>query len=219
MDSANRMEVFVTVHKGLRRGLLGLSLRLSRLDWLNEREVKAAGDEFENLLRFLRLHAHDEDRVQFPLLATKDPESILKSQEDHRRLEHELNLLELYWKEVVARPEKNLGNEFYRTFNRYLSDYLHHMDREEGEVTDALRRHYTDPELDAEFSKMVAEISPKDMGMILGYILPSMNPWERQDFLSKVKKNGSPQIFEQVKEIAQKILPENEWEALINRAG
>jgi hypothetical protein len=213
------MEVFVTVHKGLRRGLLEHSLRLSGLDWSNEREVKAAGEDFTNLLRFLRLHGNDEDRVQFPLAATKDPESVLKSQEDHRRLEHELNLLEIYWEEVSAHPEKNLGNDFYRTYNRYLSDYLHHMDREEGEVTDSLHRHYTDTELDAEFSRMVEGISSKDMGMMLGYILPSMNPKERRDFLSKLKRNGPPPVFEQVKELAQRILPQNEWENLAGMAG
>ncbi len=70
----------------------------------------------------------------------------------------------------------NRGNDFYRTYNRYLSDYLHHMDREEGEVTESPRRHYSDSELDAEFSKMVESISPMDMGMTMGYFLPSMNP-------------------------------------------
>ncbi len=219
MNSTNRMEVFVTVHKGLRRGLLEHSLRLSRLDWSNELEVKAAGDEFTNLLRFLRVHGNDEDRVQFPLVASKDPASILQSQEDHRRLDNELTLLEIYWKEVAAHPEKNLGNDFYRTYNRYLSDYLRHMDREEGEVTESLHRHYTDSELDSEFSKMVEGISPKDMGMMLGYILPSMNPKERREFISKIKKNSPPPVFEKVKELAKRILPQNEWENLLNPAG
>jgi hypothetical protein len=188
------------------------------LDWSNEQDVKSAGEDFANLLRFLRLHGNDEDRVQFPLVASKDPESILKSQEDHRRLDNELTLLEIYWKEVEAHPEKNLGNDFYRTYNRYLSDYLRHMDQEEGAVTDSLHRHYSDSELDAEFSKMVEAISPKDMGMMLGYILPSMNPKERRDFLSKLKRNGPPPVFEHVKQIAQRILPQKEWENLLEMA-
>ncbi len=220
MESDQRMEIFISVHKAIRKGLMDLSIHLSRLDWTDESDVQSANLEFTQIVRFMREHADNEDLIQFPMLKDMEPQAVQKSVEDHHRLDFELDILEKQWLEVTASPNMtNAGYEFYRAYNRYLSDYLHHMDREEGEVTQAIYRHFTDAKIDAEFTNMINRIAPQDLGMMLSYMLPSLSNLERLEFLKKLKKNAPPETFEEVKALAKKILSLKDFEKLTSLLG
>jgi hypothetical protein len=97
MDLKQRTEIFINVHKGLRRGLSGLALKIGELDWDDGEEVKSAGSEFENMLRFLREHAANETDIQFPFLEERVPGATQQEREEHRDLELRLDLLEKHW--------------------------------------------------------------------------------------------------------------------------
>jgi hypothetical protein len=219
-EAVKRMDVFINVHKGLRGGLLGFSARVGRLDWADGEEVKATGTELAGLIHFLREHAANEDEVQFPMLEKREPAAVVKAQEEHHHLEKVVDELEAKWAEVTQSPDPSgIGYLFYRAFNRFLSQYLSHMDREEGEVTEAIYRHFTDPEIAEEFKKIIARTSPQDMGMMLGYMFPGMNGPERFLFLSAMKKSAPPEVFGKVKGLAQRVLPPKDWEKLAAQLG
>jgi hemerythrin-like domain-containing protein len=220
MDSKQRVDVFVNVHKGLRRGLLGLSLRIGNLDWSDAEEVKAAGAEFATLLHFLREHAENEDQVQVPFLEQKAPGTTRKMRDDHERIEKELDRLERDWENISKNEDPaEAGYRFYLAYNRFLSEYLAHMDLEEREITEAVYRHFTDEEIGLEFKKIIARTSPQDMGMMLGYMIPGMNHSERSVFLSNLKMAAPPEVFGKVKGLAQKVLAPKDWEKLSVRLG
>ena len=217
---SQRVDVFINVHKGLRRGLLSLSGRIGNLDWTEPEEFKAAGVEFAQLLHFLREHAENEDKVQVPFLEQKAPGATRKMTEDHQRMEKELDQLEKDWDQISgsANPAQ-AGYGFYLAFNRFLSGYLAHMDLEEREITEAIYRHFTDQEISGEFKKIIARTSPQDMGMMLGYMIPGMNGAERLVFLSNLKAAAPQPVFEGVKGLAQRVLAPKDWEKLSTRLG
>ena len=220
MGSKQRVDVFINVHKGLRRVLLGLSLKLGSLDWSDPEEVKTVGSEFANLVHFLREHAQNEDQVQVPFLETRSPGATRKMTEDHRRLEKQVDQLEQDWNKVSSSPDPSeRGYPFYLDFNRFLSAYLAHMELEEREVTEAVYRHFTDEEILQEFRKIIARTSPQDMGMMLGYMIPGMNGTERLVFLSNLRAAAPPDVFGKVKGLAQKVLAPKDWEKLSARLG
>jgi hypothetical protein len=220
MASQQRADVFVNVHKGLRRGLLGLSLKIGQVDWADEAEMKSLGAEFATLLHFLREHAANEDDIQFPLLEERVPGSTGREREDHRKLEKELDQLEKDLAQTLQGPDRSApGYRFYMGFNRFLSGYLAHMDREENEITGAFYRHFTDAEIEAGFKKIIARTPPGDVAMMLGYIIPAMNGEERFTFLSKLGKTAAPEVFGKVKGLAQKVLETKDWEKLSSRLG
>jgi hypothetical protein len=220
MDEGKRAEIFINVHKGLRRGLWGLALKIGGLDWNDEAEVQDAGRELENMLLFLREHAANEDQIQFSFLEQRAPGATRKEQEEHRELEYRLDLLEKHWYALLREKQRDQpGYEFYLEYNQFLSSYLDHMDSEERELTEAFYRHCSDPELDDAFRKIVERTAPQDMAVMLEYMIPAMNPSERTEFLSKTKAAASPEVFDKVKDLAQKMLEPGSWRKLSDRLG
>jgi hypothetical protein len=220
MDFGRRAEIFVNVHKGLRRGLWGLALKIGELDWDDEAEVESAGHEFENMLLFLREHSANEDEIQFSFLEERAPGATRIEQEEHRELEYRLDLLEKHWYQLLRESQRQqVGYQFYLEYNQFLSSYLDHMDREERELTEAFYRHCTDPEIDEAFKQIVARTSPQDMNVMLSYMIPAMNPAERVEFMSKAKASAAPQVFDKVKSLAEKVLEPGSWRKLSSRLG
>lgn len=220
MDLQKRAEIFINVHKGLRRGLWGLAARIGELDWDDADEVAAVGAEFENMLLFLREHSANEDEVQFSFLEERAPGATQAEQEVHRELEYRLDLLEKHWYQLLREEDKaQPGYAFYLEYNKFLSSYLDHMDREEGELTEAFYRHCSDSEIDDAFKQIVARTSPQDMNVILSYVIPAMNPSERAEFMTKTKAAASPEEFEKVRTLAEGVLLPGSWKKLSQRLG
>ncbi len=220
MSTDQRVDIFINVHKGLRRGLLGFALKIGQLDWADEAEVKSVGEEFKNLLHFLREHAANEDDIQFPLLEERVLGATSREQEDHRKLEKELDQLEMDWSQALQSPDREIpGYQFYMGFNRFLSGYLAHMDREENEITGAFYRHFSDDEIATGFKKIISRTSAQDMGMMFGFMIPAMNGEERFVFLSNLRMTAAPEVFGKVKGLAQKVLSPIDWEKLSARLG
>jgi len=212
MDARQRAEIFINVHKGLRRGLWGLALRIGELDWDDQLEVASAGREFENMLLFLREHSANEDEIQFSFLEKRVPGATRREQEEHREIDYRLDLLEKHWYQLLRDSERQqAGYHFYLEYNKFLSSYLDHMDREERELTEAFYQHCSDPEIENAFKEIVARTSPQNMSMMLTYMIPAMNPAERVEFMAKAKASVAPQAFNKVKNLAEKVLKPASW--------
>ena len=220
MSSQNRADVFVGVHKGLRRGLLGLSQKMGSVDWSDAEDVKTVEAEFKNMVYFLREHAENEDTIQAPSLEAKAPGATRQMIEDHHRIEKQIDQLEKDW-ETAAKENFPHAScyRLYLSYNRFLSDYLAHMDLEEGPITEAVYRHFTDDEIKAMVGRIIAKTSPQDMGMMLSYMIPGMNASERFTFLAGVKATAPAPVFEGLKGLAQKVLAPKDFEKLSAKLG
>lgn len=220
MEDKERAEIFINVHKGLRRGLWGLALKIGELDWSDAGEVQTAGRELENMMLFLREHSANEDEIQFSVLEEHAPGITQRDREEHRDLEYRLDLLEKHWCALLREERREAaGYQFYLEYNQFLSRYLDHMDREERDLTQAFYRHCSDPEIEDAFKKIVARTSPQDMTVMLTYMIPAMNPSERIDFLTKTKASATPETFDKVKSLAEKVLAPGSWRKLSARLG
>jgi hemerythrin-like domain-containing protein len=220
MGSKPRVDVFVNVHKGLRRGLLDLAVQMGQVNWDNGFEVGLLTTEFENLVRFLQEHGANEDEIQFPMLEARVPGATDRDKDDHRKLEKELKQLKKSWTRLLKQRDRSkAGYQFYLAYNRFLSDYLAHMDREENEMTEAFYAHFADPELDSGFQKIMARTPTKDVVMMMGYMIPAMNGDERYAFLSKLEMTASSEVFKKAKGLAQKVLSPEDWKKLSTRLG
>jgi len=218
MDLKRRAEIFINVHKGLRRGLWVLALQIGELDWSDAAEVESLGKEIENLLRFLREHAAIEDEIQFPFLEEREPSTTQQAREEHREIDYRLDLMEKHWYRLLREQDRELaGYQFYLEYNRFLARYLDHMDREERDLTEAFYRHCTDPEIEDEFKKILSRTSPRDMGMMLTYMIRAMNPSERAGFMARTKAAAAPDVFAKVRGLARMVLEPKSWKKLSGR--
>ncbi len=215
MELEQRAEVFISVHKGLRRGLAGLALDIGQVDWEDDSEVKTLDKKFSDMLHFLREHAANEDEVQFPFLEVRVPDAAAPERAEHRELETELDGMERDWNGILSDgARREAGYLFYLGYNHFLSGYLAHMDREETHLTDLFYRHCSDAEIEGEFKKIIARTTPQDMSMMLSHMLPAMNPWERRQLLAKVRASAPPEVFGKVKGLAKNVLAPRDWDKL-----
>lgn len=220
MEPMRRAEIFINVHKGLRRGLWGLAQRIGELDWDRPEQVQAAGRELEDITRFLREHAANEDQIQFPFLEGRAPGTTQQEQDEHRELETRLDLLEKHWYQLLREEHRDeAGYRFYLEYNQFVARYLDHMDREERHLTEAFYRYCSDPEIDAAFKQIVARTSPQAMDMVLSYTLPAMSPSERLGFMAKAKAEGATEVLAVAQGVAKRALTPESWEELSRRLG
>jgi hypothetical protein len=128
--------------------------------------------------------------------------------------------LEKHWYQLLREQDRSeAGYGFYLEYNKFLSSYLDHMDREERELTEAFYRHCSDSEIDDAFKQIVARTSPQGMSVILSYMLPAMNPSERAQFMAKTKAAASSEMFDKVKGLAENVLRPASWRKLSERLG
>lgn len=146
-----RMDLFATVHKGLRGWMGQVGARLGATSFVGPSRDDVL-QELGELLQTLQEHALHEDTFIAPLLQERGTDRHLQWQGDHRRLgeaeislRHQLEaLMRLGGDHPVAEAA---GTSLYRAFNRFVAETLVHLDYEESVVMPLLWATCTDDEL------------------------------------------------------------------------
>ncbi len=82
-----RVDVFSTIHKGIRGALFALAADLARVELSSTAAVDRVVAEVERVIGFLDDHARLEDDHTFALLREVDPPLADELQRDHRSLD------------------------------------------------------------------------------------------------------------------------------------
>lgn len=169
-------DLFVNVHKGLRRALFETIAALGR----DEPEGRAL---LQTTLRFLEHHGANEDELLIPLVQTRAPALAARMQEAHEQLAPHLDALR------VAAESASL-EVLFALSNRFLAAYLEHMHEEETVFDPEIRAACTGDELSAFGLKSAQRTAPADQLMMLGWMLPAMPRSQAELFLGRV----SPEV-------------------------
>jgi hypothetical protein len=118
------------MHKHIRREMFDFSMRLFRT---GSNTVAAMQEAFDELLSLLRTHAAQEETRLEPLLRSADPNGAAALLEDHRKLEAELDRIAQTIRSIDARSPDCAEAllTLHLDWNRYLANYLIHLDTEE----------------------------------------------------------------------------------------
>lgn len=173
-----RVDLFSTVHKGLRALLFELSNEVARVD-LADPGLDALLAQVGRACAFLDEHAHQEDALVVPALRQVAPELATALDREHR-------MLETIQTEVVGAagalartPTAELGAQLLRVVNRLIAAQLAHMNREETDANHALWAGYTDDDLAAIRERLIAAIPPSRQAQWRAVLAPVLNPVER----------------------------------------
>lgn len=178
-----RVDLFSTIHKGIRAMLFDLSESAARADITSTASVDELVSHVGRALSFLDEHAALEDQCIFPIVRRLDPLLADELAADHRGLdavqrEVELAADALALTDLSQRPVA--GPQLVRVINHLIAVQLLHMNREETEVNATLWAGLSDVELGA-IRAGVARSIPMDRLVLWRAILePAMNPVERQ---------------------------------------
>lgn len=214
---ANRPDIYSKVHKGLRKALFDLSYTTGNTDFTNDESLVALAKLYHDVVKFLDEHGKNEELYQLPLLESKIPGSVKHDKLEHEIIERKINLLNRSFNNLISSSNgdrKLKGEVFYHLLNEFISDYLNHMRDEELETAKLFYEHCTDEEISSALKKIVANMMPQDMMLMLKYMIPAINDNERFELLKGIKTNAPQPAFNAIMILTQSLLSANDWEHL-----
>ena len=214
----NRLDLFVFIHKGIRRILFDTTLKVAATDFSAGGEGILAAEARARRLGFLESHATDEDAIILPEISELAPELYIDLRAEHARLEG----LQSEIHGIVERlrtanePEAvSLGRRLSERLCSLTSLQLNHMAREETEVNRVLWAHRTDPQLQLLRERILDRNTPEQLAEWYALSLPAMNALERRILLSGLQAAMTQEQFERTTASARAALGERKWLAAL----
>ncbi len=177
-----RMDLYTTVHKGLRAAMFEAALEVARTDFRDPAATEQTVAVLRRLSGFLDEHAEHEDRVIMPEIARLDPGLHVELEAEHTRvagLGRELVLHLDRFACANAEERAALGKRLHLRMGRLVAEHLRHMEREESIANRVLWAHHTDAEIIELHERILAAIPPVRMVEWMEIILPAIDPGER----------------------------------------
>lgn len=190
--STARVDLFTTIHKGLRRLLLTAVADLGRTNLGTPEGTESARRELRRLTGFLDEHSHHEDMNVLPLVAAQAPALAQSLARDHA----ELSVLQRELTRLAVRLDDAAA--LSSTLHRLVAGHLQHMDREEREANAVLWQRYSDPELAAARAKITQSIAPDRYIEWLQLVVPALSAPEREQMLGALEANAPAAFFHRI---------------------
>jgi hypothetical protein len=212
-----RIDLFGVIHKTLRARLFDLCLEVARADFSNPSEVRIALETYRRTLGELREHHDHEDTFVEPALRAREPAVSALIAEQHAAANAalaELDALVAALEIATVDERPAIGTRLCARYQRFLIDYLEHLDHEETVVNGALWKHFTDGELMALRGRLQASISPARFAQWLEIMLPAINFDERAALLRDIKASAPEPAFAAAAAVAARVLGSSGWAAL-----
>jgi hypothetical protein len=218
-----RLDIYGTVHKGLRAALFSATARAAGCDFASAAEARAAAATARELIGFLDEHAALEDAVIMPELARLGPETQAALHDDHSRLDGlQRDLAAVAERLEVAGDaamRETLGRRLHDRLGRLAAEHLLHMQREEQEGNRILWAHRSDEELRALHGRVTGSIPPARLARWLAIILPAVSGPERSAMLGGLRAAMPPPAFGELTAPARAALGEEGWASATAAAG
>jgi hemerythrin-like domain-containing protein len=210
--SAPRQNLYTAVHKGIRRQLSEMLTLTGMLDFEDSRQRNHFNHRLAGLAAMLESHAHHEDKHIAPLIERAAPELGRRIGATHQVLEQTMERMRGILARMETQPEtaRALGHELYLALARYVATQFDHMDEEEGSVMGALWAAYSDEELNAMNSALLADIPPQEMGVWLSWMVPTLAPFEQQGMIEGMRNGAPPEVLAFVESLALQSQSERE---------
>jgi Hemerythrin HHE cation binding domain len=197
-----RPDIFANVHKGLRKALFDLAALAGATDTQDAEGLARLTDKARDVFRFAEHHAFNEDRFLIPRMESKGMPEAQVMQNDHQGLESLLHALGKAAASLAQNPGILRG--FYLDLNRFIAQYLLHLDEEETHVLPSVHAHFTDAELGEFGREAVASTAPQDQAMMLAFMFPAMTQIEVNGFFENLRGKAPPEVMAHLQGIARK---------------
>src|SRR3954451_11753546 len=175
--SSPRIDFYGNYHKALRRALFEFSARAGLLDYDDDAALAKLLNEFEQISRTLREHSVHEDEYMHPLLSKYAPEVQARMEQQHSRLDPELEVLEAQLRDIGSAPNRPAaGMSFYAAINRHIGAYLEHLADEEDVANPILWERCPHDELVAAVTRFRSSFALDQVATSFEFMLPSLSP-------------------------------------------
>ena len=179
-------------------------------------------NQVRDLVRFLVFHAEHEDDVLDGPIRQVLPEQADAIAREHVALEERMadlvTLADLVF-DCERTDARAAVHALYLELAAFVSAYLAHQDVEERVVMPALDAAFGVPGLLELHARILADISPEDMGWSLSLMIPAMNVDDRTELLGGMRAEAPVEVFDGVWGLVTTVLPAADIAAVAARLG
>jgi hypothetical protein len=213
-------DLYRDVHKAVRVWLFEVTGEAARLDPSDRTARVAHANAVRELVRFLVFHAEHEDRELQPATEQVLPEQAAAIARDHVELEARMASL-VALADLVFECDRDDAraavHDLYLELAAFTASYLAHQDVEERIVMPALWEAFGFEAVLGIHGRIIASISPDDMGWSLSRMLPAMNVDDRVEMLAGIRATAPAEAFAGVCALAGQVLTDADHAALMAR--
>lgn len=210
----DRIDLFTSIHKGIRRSLFETARMVAAADFGDPLECERTGAAVARLYGFLDEHAACEDAVVLPEIAALAPELFIDLRAEHARvdgLQREIEGMLARLDGATECERVSLGRRIEDRFGKLVAAHLLHLAREEKDANRVLWAHRDDAQLADLRRRMVARVTPERLAEWYALALPAMNARERRGILLGMRAGMPAELFELVTAGARAELGERSW--------
>lgn len=215
----NKIKIFSTPHKALRKLMAEFSLLAGKTDYANESELQALKQLGNEMFDLLKEHAHIEESLVLTALEAKAPGSSDENIEEHEQLEKVQAELEEWLNSFDGSQSEEEGFQFYLAFSSYHGQYLEHIIHEETNTQELLWKYLSDEELMGLQMQILKSI-PFDVFLVwCKHITPAQTRKENLAMLTGMKMMLPAPAFEKIVSMVQASVSANEYYELMTELG
>jgi hemerythrin-like domain-containing protein len=219
-----QIDLYESIHKGQRRRFFNIAIQAGTINHADQKALDKLFDELKTFNEHMHLHAGLEEKFIHPLLAKKVPGGARRLEEDHRIIHQKFDDLVAHFDAIKTehadfQKRRELALEFYRAWNRFLSFYFIHINREEEQITPILWKLCTEEELATTFRSILTSQTPAEITENFEMMLPAINLQERVEMLGGGRAIMPPEVFQGFLKLAQRVLNPDDWTTLKQKLG
>jgi hypothetical protein len=216
--AAPRVDLYAGIHKALRALMADTLLALGRMDADDAPELAQASQRVLGLLDFCAAHLqHENDFIHVAIEARAPGASEVMAHEHEEHLSHISQIRQMVSALLKAKASQRAtaALELYRQLALFIAENFQHMHVEETAHNAVLWSRYTDAELNGIHSALVASIPAQEMMYVLRWLVPFMNPAERNAMMRDMQAHAPGPAFAAALEVVRPHLSDAEWAKLM----
>lgn len=215
----NKIKIFSTPHKALRKLMAEFSLLAGKTDYGNESELQVLKRTGNEMFMLLTEHAQIEEAIILAQLEAKAPGSSEENTEEHEQLEKVQAELEQWLNSFDGTQDPEEGFQFYLAFTSFHGQYLEHIIHEETTTQELLWKYFSQQELMAMRTEIIKSI-PLDIYLVWGkHIFPAQTRAENLEMFTGMKMMMPAPVFDRVVAVLQASVSPNEYFELMTAIG
>ena len=213
--TTQRYSIYRPIHKAMRHLLFSTSHKVGLADFSDEADVEEVLEAVDRMMSLLHEHRENEDRFVHPPAEARIPGITDRFVADHDEdidLSAEVQGIARQILIAEGADRVGLGIELHEKLNAYIGIYLGHLYREETLLQTALWDNFTDEELLAIETEIVASVPPPLMADFLEVFSSAYSAREIAPILGNIKAHAPAEFAAFALRTAEQHLPPRSWE-------
>jgi len=214
LNLERRFDIYANTHKALRAYMSHVLMDIGRADWRDAEDRDHALTAVRELLGVCHAHLELENTVIHPAMESRKPGCTRYVVDEHVGQLFAIDVLFdlVDTVEAASIPDRPMaGQRLYRELAVFAAQNFEHMAFEEAEHNRVLWECYSDDELRALDTIMLATVSPDQYKVMLNWMLPHLNPTERAEMLVSLKQALPLEQFQRLLGTLRGQLPSKDW--------